>query len=144
MSEEHLVRAITFLAAEISQHNKQKKSEFEWFKSHWEAATRTDLIAMGDRIMSAVSDYQARVDVAFKRIESAQAALQDQLVGVGDDITFLKEQLNTIQDSELSPEAQAALDAGAERLEQMATNAEALQKAITDLNAATTRPSPNG
>lgn len=94
--------------------------------------------------MSAISDYTARVNAKFDSIGELAAALGTALGGIADDVLFLKEKIEEIQNNPgpISPADQALLDASEERLSTLVTNLGALNTAAEQLNAATERPAP--
>ncbi len=93
-------------------------------------------------IMSAIKDYADRVNAKFDDIEAATTALGNAIGGIADDVAFLKETIEKLQNSPgtITPEDQALLDAAEARAGTAATNLGALKTVADQLNAATERP----
>lgn len=78
-----------------------------------------------DNIMSAISDFNAKVSASFDKLGTA-------VDGVVADVAFLKDQIAKLQNSPgtITPEDQATLDA-------LQARADALSAKVSDLDAAT-------
>ena len=89
--------------------------------------------------MSAISDYEAKVDAAFVAIGSSVDAIVTSVAGVSGDVDRQKALIKQLQDSAgtVTPEDQALLDkieAGANAL---ATRMTSVKDALAALDAAT-------
>jgi hypothetical protein len=100
------------------------ETELRRFKSRRLPVTIHDLEKLENRIMSAISDYAAKVNAAFDKLGTA-------VDGVADDVTFLKEEIKKLQDNPgpISPEDQAILDGVQARADTLASKVEALDQA---------------
>ncbi len=132
---DQLTWAVWALVDEVKRAN-------EWLRSHSDLATKDDLRAMEKRIMDAITNYATSVNAAFDEIDTAVTAAGEQLTGLVDDVAFLKETIDKLQNSPgtLTPEDQALLDAAQARTGGLVTRFGAFKDAITALNAATERP----
>lgn len=97
---------------------------------------------MEKRIMSAISDYAAKVNASFDAIEAGVMAANTSLTGLVDDVAYLKEVIDKLQNNPgpISPEDQALLDSAQARTDALGTRVEAFRAAIGTLDAATDRP----
>ena len=93
--------------------------------------------------MSAISQHAERVNAQFDLIANAVTGLTAAIAGVADDILWLKEKIEELQNNPgpISVEDQALLDAMEARAGTLATNLGALKTALEKLDAATQRPS---
>jgi len=109
-----------------------------------DAATKSDLEELERNIMSKVSEYTDAVNAKFDEIDSQLEGIGTGITGVADDIVFVKQQLEAIQNSPgtLSPADQAALDASLVRVAGVVTKTSALKTGIAAVDAATARPTP--
>lgn len=91
-----------------------------------------------------IKDYTTAVNAAFDEIEAAHTAITNSLTGVADDVTFLKTEIDRIQNSPgpITPEDQAALTASQTRVASLQGKMTALKDALAALDAATERPVP--
>lgn len=89
---ENLSESILLLCRELHEGREQRKTEFEWLKSHSNLATRQDLEMFANKIMSAISDYAA-AQAAFNADVSAD------LDTIQAAITALNAQIATLQNS---------------------------------------------
>lgn len=107
-------------------------------------ATKQDLDTMEQRLMSAISDYVARVEAKFTEIEGGLTGLETAVTGVADDVAFLKETIEQLQNNPgpISPADQALLDAAEARLATLSTRTTAAKDALATVDAATNRPPP--
>lgn len=96
-------------------------------RSHECLATKQDLISMEKRIMSAISDFSAKVNVAFDEISTA-------VDGIVLDVQFLKDQIAALQNStgEISAEDQALLDSIDAKATLLSTKLKALDAATEE------------
>lgn len=83
----------------------EKQSGWQRFRSRWLPATKFDLIQTENRIMSAISDFAAKVSAFQDRQDAAVTALQS-------DVKNLEDQIAALQNSSgaITPEDQALLD----------------------------------
>lgn len=94
-------------------------------------ATKRDLDEMEQRLMTAISDFAAKVDTAFASIHTA-------VDGIVTDVNWLKSEITRLQNTQgqITPEDQAILDG-------LESRAGALVTKVQALDAATeTPPSP--
>jgi len=121
---------------------KDKPLRFPWLRSRGKRATKQDLDEMEKRIMSAISDYAAKVNASFDAIEAGVMAANTSLTGLVDDVAYLKEVIDKLQNNPgpISPEDQALLDSAQARTDALGTRVEAFRAAIGTLDAATDRP----
>lgn len=124
-----LAEAISALAHEIRGLREQRKSEFDWIKSHHGFATKQDLIALGEKIMSKISEFMDKLEAHNTKQE---AAIED----IAGDVKFLTDKIVELQNSPgtITPEDQARLDAMESRAAATTAKLEAL--------AALTPPAP--
>lgn len=96
-------------------------------RSHECLATKQDLLAMERRIMSAISDFSAKVNTAFDEISTA-------VDGVALDVQFLKDQIAALQNSngEISAEDQVLLDSIDAKASELSTKLKALDAATEE------------
>lgn len=106
-----------------------------------EAITKQDLRQWKEEIMSAISDYAAKVDTAFAEIGTNVETLQGSIENVSKDVAGLKALIDKLQNSpgSITPEdqatldkAQAAADALAAKVKAVTENAKALADATED------------
>lgn len=92
--------------------------------------------------MSAISDYVGAANAAFDAIDTALDTAQAKLGGVTDDVTFLKETIEKLQNNPgpISAEDQALLDAAQQRVNGLASKTSGLTSALEALDNATERP----
>ncbi len=116
MIEQHITQAILGLT-EIIAH------DLEWRKSHEGFATKHDLERLEHKIMSAISDFTAKVQAFFDRQDTAITDLQG-------DVKTLNDQIAALQASNgaITPEDQAALDAITERASAVSDKLDALDQ----------------
>lgn len=128
----------------IDANTKQRKHEFDWFRSHLDLATKQDLKDMENRIMSKISEYIDRVNAKFDEIDTGLTGLTTAVSGIADDVTFLKDTITELQNNPgpISPEDQVLLDALETRVGTTATKVTAASSALKALDDATTRPTP--
>lgn len=116
-----LAEALSDVVRAVQELTKQKKTEFEWLKSHFEFATKQDLKEMEKRIMSAISDFAAKQNAFNDRQDTAIADLTADVQALNDKITELQNSPGAI-----TPEDQALLDAIVTRGENVTAKLEAL------------------
>ncbi len=95
--------------------------------------------------MSAISDYEAKVDAAFVEIGSSVDAIVASVAGVSGDVDRLKALIKQLQDSAgtVTPEDQALLDKSEAAVASLATRVASVRDAMASLDAATEEaPSP--
>jgi len=124
----NLEGVISNVVVAIEEHTRQRKTEFDWFKSHIILATKQDLKEMENRIMSAISDFGNAVNAKFDELGTA-------VDGVAADVDFLKAEIKKLQDNPgpISPEDQAILDG-------IQTRVGGLSDKVKALDAATENP----
>lgn len=117
-------QALSLLTCLLETDLEQRKIELEWFKSHYDLATKQDLRKLKEQIMSAISDFGARVDAAFEKLGVA-------VDGVASDVAFLKEEIRKLQENPgpITPEDQAILDGIESRVGALSAKVEALDAA---------------
>jgi cob(I)alamin adenosyltransferase len=81
-----LAEAVYVLAVEVKALRDQKSSEFEWFKSHLQLATKTDLKEMEKRIMAT----QAELAADLKAVLEQQKKTSGEIKTVQDSVDALK------------------------------------------------------
>lgn len=115
-SEKQLAEAISSLAESIIVLSNEKKTEFEWFRSHLLFATKQDLDRMECRIMSAISVYSERVNAKLDNFATS-------VDGLVSDVAFLKAKITALQNSTgtVTAEDQALLDSLENRIGALAT-----------------------
>lgn len=116
-----LADALSDVVRAIDAHTKQRKTEFDWFKSHFDLATKKDLKDTENKIMSAISDFAAKQKAFNDRQDKAVEGLTEDVKTLNDKITELQNNPGTI-----TPEDQALLDDIQARSEGIATKLEAL------------------
>lgn len=123
-----LTEALNELAVSIRRLAKQKETEFEWFKSHHDLATKHDLKEMESKIMSAISDFRDRVNAKFDELGTA-------VDGVAGDVDFLKKKIEELQNTPgpITPADQAILD-------ELEARVGGLNEKVKALDAATEQP----
>lgn len=111
-----LTKAITELARAVS-----RLVESDWFRSSGGLVTKSDLHALGERIMSAISDFAAKQKAFNDRLGSA-------IDGVVGDVKVLNDKITALQNSAgtVTPEDQALLDDLQKQAEGLTSKAEAL------------------
>lgn len=99
---------------------------WEWFKSHFLTATKHDLEKLGDKIMSAISDFASVVNTKFDELGKA-------VEGVATDVQFLKDEIAKLQNNPgpISPEDQAILDGVQARVVSLTDKVKALDEATS-------------
>src|SRR5687767_9527582 len=97
-----LADSISSLASEITGLREQRKSEVDWFKSHINFATRKDLMEIGQKIMSKISDFAKEQNAHNDRMDAAVQGLEADVKALNDKIIELQ---NT--PGEITPEDQA-------------------------------------
>lgn len=129
-----LTKAISDLARAVREATGQQSTN----------AILLRLAQMEERIMSKISDYATAVNQSYDGIEAALGVVQTSLGGVSDDVAYLKEVIDQLNNNPgpITPEDQALLDAGAARAAALATRVEGVKTALEQLDAATTRPEP--
>jgi hypothetical protein len=123
-NRDDLGQAISLLTRILETDLEQRKVELEWFKSHYDLVTKQDLRKAKEQIMSAISDFGARVDAAFEKLGVA-------VDGVASDVAFLKEEIRKLQENPgpITPEDQAILDGIEARTVALSAKVEALDAA---------------
>lgn len=94
--------------------------------------------------MNEIKDYITAVDTAFNTIDEATTALEKGLPGVSDDVKYLKETIEALQNNPgpITPEDQELLTGAQSRVNALAARLAPLSAALTALDEATTRPEP--
>jgi len=123
-NDNELAASIDNLAQAIVILSNEKKTEFEWFKSHLQFATKNDLKEMENKIMSAISDYAAAQNTKLD-------ALATSVDGIVADVAFLKAKIEALQNSTgtVNAEDQALLDSLQNRIGTLADKVKALDDA---------------
>ena len=105
----------------LQEMNGLKIQELDLLKSRYTFATKKDLIELGEKIMSKISDFADKQKAYNDRIDKAVA-------GLNADIESLNALIENLQNSpgEISVEDQASLDALDVRGQAIATKLEAL------------------
>jgi predicted nucleic acid-binding Zn-ribbon protein len=100
-----LSESVLAIAHELHEGREQRKTEFDWLRSHAGLATRQDLEMFANKIMSAISDYAAAQAAFNTEVSSDLDAIQTA-------ITALNAQITTLQNSPgpISPADQATLN----------------------------------
>lgn len=93
---------------------------------------------------SPIKVYTDAVNKTFDLIDQGLDAGVNSAVGVADDVAFLKETIDRLQNNPgpISPEDQALLDAAQTRATASASRSSALRDALKALDDATARPTP--
>lgn len=134
-----LADALLDVVGAIEAYTKQRKTEFDWFKSHIDLATKQDLKEMEKRIMSVISEFAAKQNAFNTRqgaaIDKAVAAVQ----GIIADIKTLNDKITELQNSsgEVTPEDLALINDLETQGDALATKAEAVGTALEALDAQT-------
>lgn len=102
---EEFVRQISKLIHELEMDREQRKTEFEWRKSHENLATKQDLQQTERNIMSKITDWAAQE-------QADMSAISGTLDGIVAGIAALDTLITNFQNSQgtLSAADQAALD----------------------------------
>ncbi len=112
--EKDLISAVRAVSGEL-------KAGMEWFKSHSGLATKHDLKALENKIMSAISDFATKQNAFNDRIDTAIADLQGDVKSLNDQIAALQASSGTV-----TPEDQALLDGITARASAVADKLDAL------------------
>jgi enamine deaminase RidA (YjgF/YER057c/UK114 family) len=142
MHESKFEQLVSLFMGELKASREQRQHEFEWHKSHRGLATKLDLERLEKTIMSAISEYAAAVNTSFDEIDSALESVTKSVTGVADDVTYLKETIDKLQNNPgpISDEDQALLNAAQSRAASAASKLTAAKTALVELDAATERP----
>lgn len=91
-----------------------------------------------------IREYITAVDTAYNTIDEAVTALETSLVGVTDDVAFLKETIAALETNPgpISAEDQALLTAALNRVTGLAARLSTVRDTLTTLDKATDRPTP--
>lgn len=118
------------------------KKKWDSFRSRFLFVTPGDLAKLGKIIMSQITDFENRVNVAFSGLNEQTTAAVESIAGLAEDLDFLKAEIARIQNSPgtLSPEDQAALDRIEGRLSDVSANVNGVVGTLRTLDSATTRP----
>lgn len=94
--------------------------------------------------MSAVSDYVTAVDTAYNNIDEATSTLETSLAGVSDDVAYLKETIQALENNPgpITPEDQALLTGALSRVNSLSARLTSVKESLSALDEATTRPTP--
>jgi len=97
--------------------------QLEWFKSHLNAVTKQDLKKAVEEIMSAISDYNTKIEAHLTTIGTG-------VDGLAVDVSELKRIIEQLQNNPgpISPEDQALLDASEAKLAAIAAKVKALDE----------------
>lgn len=89
--------------------------------------------------MSAISDYEAKVDAAFTAIGSSVDSIVASVAGVSGDVDRLKATILALQNSAgtVTPEDQALLDKSETAVNALASRVSGVKDALAALDAAT-------
>lgn len=89
--------------------------------------------------MSAISDYEAKVDAAFTAIGASVDSIVNSVAGVSGDVSRLKDIISALQASAgtVTPEDQALLDKSETAVNALASRVSGVKEALTALDAAT-------
>ncbi len=92
--------------------------------------------------MSAISDYQARVDAAFTAIGASVDSIVTSVAGVSGDVDRLKATILALQNSagQITPEDQALLDKSEAAVGALSTRVSGVKDALASLDAQTEEP----
>ncbi len=92
--------------------------------------------------MSAISDYEAKVDAAFTAIGNSVDSIVASVAGVSGDVDRLKALIKQLQDSAgtVTPEDQALLDKSEAAVNALAGRVSGVKDALAALDAATEEP----
>jgi chromosome segregation ATPase len=85
--------AISLLAHELHETRQERKLEFEWFRSHLNFATKSDLKEMEKRIMAT----QAELSADLKAVLAQQVKTQGEIATVQASVDTLKVQVADLQ-----------------------------------------------
>lgn len=90
----------------------------------------------------AIDNYVEAVRVSYDAIDEATGALEKSGAGITDDILFLKEQIDFLQNSPgpISSDDQTKLDAAQARTNALVARLQGFKQALETLDAATSRP----
>lgn len=91
-----------------------------------------------------VKEYVAAANLVFDAVDAAQTTAETAANGIADDVAFLKETITALQNSAgtLTPEDEALVNALDARINGMSTRTTALSGALSDIDSATSRPTP--
>jgi len=94
---------------------------------------------MKAKCMSAISDYEAKVDAAFVAIGSSVDSIVTSVAGVSGDVSRLKALIEQLQNSAgtVTPEDQALLDKSEAAVNGLSTRILGVKDALAALDAAT-------
>jgi hypothetical protein len=142
MNDEHahfLAGAIVNLVHEMQKTREQSVIDLEWRKLHSEFATKHDLEHWSNKIMSAISDYSAKVDAAFTEVGTSVDEIVASVAGVSGDVASLKDIILKLQNNPgpISPEDQALLDTGVTKVTAVSDRLKSVSAALKELDAAT-------
>jgi len=146
------------IAHELREINLILKTGFDWFRLHANLATKDDLKQLGDKIMSAVSDYVTATNAHLDQIDASLTGLQTSSDKIDTDVVNLQGDVKTLNDiitnlqnnpGPISPADQALLDTAQARVATMAdrvaalkTKTDAQATALDALDALTPPPAP--
>lgn len=127
---DNLVKALHALTHVLSDAAKDNKTQFAWLVTHANLATKSDIDSLKNTIMSAISDFSAKLDAFFTRQDAAVTDLQADVQNLTDQIAALQ----TTQGA-ITPEDQALLDT-------IQTRASTISDKLDALNALTPPKTP--
>lgn len=129
-----LAKSISDLASAVRDASSQ----------HGTNAILDRLAQVETHIMSAISDYAVSVNTAFDAIDTALETATGKLTGIADDVTFLKETIDQLQNNPgpISVEDQALLSAAQTRANGLVTKVQGFSTALEAVDDATERPEP--
>lgn len=106
--------------------------------------TKRDLEKAVEKIMSAISDALAIINTRHDEVDAALDVANTKLTGITDDVAFIKEELDKLQNSpgQISQADQDSLNALIERTGGLVTKVSSLSTALGALDDTTTRPTP--
>lgn len=113
-----------------------------WLAEFWSShkpVTQSDLNKLERKLMSQISDYEARVDAVFNTISESVDSVQTSLTGLTADVEGLKKIIADLQNNPgpISPADQALLDAGEAKVGGLSDKLKLVAAALSALDAAT-------
>jgi len=139
-----LTKAISGLACVQREALEQRRTEFDWLKSHAGLATKQDLNEMERRIMSKLSEYLAKQAEFNARLQTATDSLGESLGGLTDDVKTLNDKIAELQNSSggVTPEDEKTIDQLESQGDALATKLDGVSAALKALNELTPPPPP--
>lgn len=140
----NLAETIYLLARELRASRADRKTEFDWLRSHAGLATKQDLAEMEKRIMSRFTEH-AEAQRAFNIAqEKAVDELVNSVAGVAGDVQALNDKIAELlaTPGEWTPEEQALADEITEQGRALVAKTESVAAALKALDEKTAPPVP--